>query len=552
MKIEVKLPKLGESLTEGTVLKWWKKIGEPVKKDETLLEISTDKVDSEIPSPADGTLAEILAEENETVEVDAVLGRIETEAGAALQEKEPDIPSAQEKVKAPGSQKSVEEESIKQRSISMGKLVDVKMPQLGESLTEGTVLKWWKKAGESVKKDETLLEVSTDKVDSEIPSPVNGVVSEIVAQENETVEVDQVLARIETAEGAETKPAPEKRAAPDPSKPGETATAGVEQQPPKRIARKRGGRFYSPLVRNIARKEGISMEELEQISGSGTGGRVTKKDILNYLELGKPEREKEAEKKAPTVALEEAAAAPTSEPAYEKDRVNIVDMDPVRKRIAVHMRKSLDTSAHVYSVSECDMSRIMNLMHRMRPSFQHHEGFKLTITPFILHSVTKTLRDFPRVNSSLEGQRIIEKKDINLGIAVAAEKGLIVPVLKNAEDKSFGGLAREAHDLIRKTRENKLTVEDVQGSTFSITNYGIFGNIIGLPIINQPNVAILGIGAVKKRPVVIESADGDSIGIRSMAYISMSYDHRVVDGELGGKFMQRLVNYLENMSEEQL
>ncbi|UCF64157.1 MAG: 2-oxo acid dehydrogenase subunit E2, partial [bacterium] len=291
-------------------------------------------------------------------------------------------------------------------------------------------------------------------------------------------------------------------------------------------AQGKSNRFYSPLVRNIARKENISLQELENIPGSGHGNRVTKKDILNYLKAGRVQ---------------------PVQPVSRGERITIIPMDNVRKKIAEHMRLSLDTSAHVYSVSECDVTGIMNILQNRRMEFQNQEGFKLTVTPFFLHAVVKSLIDFPRVNASLEGDKIIEKKDINMGIAVAAPRGLIVPVIKNAEEKSFTGLARSVNDLVNRARENKLTYQDIEGSTFSVTNYGIFGNIIGLPIINQPNVAILGIGAITKRPVVIESPEGDSIGIRAMVYISMSYDHRLVDGELGGRFMQRLVEYLQNI-----
>jgi 2-oxoglutarate dehydrogenase E2 component (dihydrolipoamide succinyltransferase) len=387
-----------------------------------------------------------------------------------------------------------------------------------------------------------LLEISTDKVDSEIPSPVDGVLKEILFKENETIEVGTVIARIET----EGRPATAatvtetdqttKKTAPKPETRIEPEREELERQVP--VEKGKGSRFYSPLVLTITRKEGISMSELESISGSGTGGRVTKKDILGYIERrGKPAGKREIPK-------------PVQAPATASgERVEIIPMDNVRKKIAEHMRHSLDTSAHVYSVSECDMTDVMNLMYAKREEFQRQEGFKLTLTPFILHTTVKALLDYPRVNASLDGENIIEKKDINLGIAVASPRGLIVPVVKNAEEKSFRGLARTVNDLVTQTRDNKLNYADIEGSTFSVTNYGIFGNIIGLPIINQPNVAIMGIGAVKKRPVVIESPAGDSIAIRSVCFISMSYDHRLVDGELGGKFMQRVVEYLENFEE---
>ncbi|MEJ2636035.1 MAG: dihydrolipoamide acetyltransferase family protein [Calditrichia bacterium] len=424
------------------------------------------------------------------------------------------------------------------------------MPKLGESLTEGTILKWWKQSGDQVKKEETLLEVSTDKVDSEIPSPVDGVLREIVSQENETVEINQVIARIESAGASAAAEEPAEKEEVSASEkmpsPGRKISA-PEAEEPEEISARSEGRFYSPLVRNIARQENVSQSELDLLAGSGAGGRVTKKDILNYLEMRKAAAK--AEPAARPAATERPGAVEgEARTTGAGQREMIIPMDAVRKRIAVHMRQSLDTSAHVYSVSECDMTRVMQIMYARRPEFERTEGFKLTVTPLVLYAVTKALLDFPRVNSSLEGNNIIEKRYINLGLAVAARRGLIVPVVKSAEEKSFRGLARSVNDLIVRTRENRLTVDDVQGATYSVTNYGIFGNIIGLPIINQPNVAILGLGAIKKRTVVIESEAGDSIAIRSMAYISMSYDHRVVDGELGGRFMQRLVEYLENFS----
>jgi pyruvate dehydrogenase E2 component (dihydrolipoamide acetyltransferase) len=540
MKIDVTMPKLGESLTEGTVLKWWKKPGESVKKDEVLLEVSTDKVDSEIPSPEDGVLVEIVAQEQETVEVGAVLARLETEKSAV----KPEPASTPEQKKS-----SVKEQAVRPKAAPEAEsrpvpptgsgIVDVVMPKMGESLTEGTILKWLKTPGERIRKDENLLEISTDKVDSEIPSPVDGVIKEILFKENETVEVGQVIARVEisqesvetdTREATAEKPPTEERK--EPAESAETPRPLFQSKEDRRT--KPDGRFYSPLVRTIARRENVSLDELESIAGTGLHNRVTKKDILGFLEQRTT---------APGTGKETASAIPRG----ERGRVETIPMDNIRKKMAEHMRRSLDTSAHVYSVSECDMTRLLNIMKERREQFLGEEGFKLTVTPFVLYGVVKALQDFPRVNSSLEGDNILEKKDINLGIAVATSRGLIVPVIKNAEEKSLTGLARATNDLVIRARDNKLTYEDIEGSTFSVTNYGIFGNIIGLPIINQPNVAILGLGAIKKRPVVIEKPEGDFIAIRSMAYISMSYDHRLVDGELGGRFMQRLVEYLEGM-----
>lgn len=430
--------------------------------------------------------------------------------------------------------------------------VDVKMPKLGESLTEGTIIKWYKKVGDPVEKDETLLEVSTDKVDSEIPSPVSGTLVEILAQENETVEVESIIARIETegeiAPGEEGQPEPkEARPEAEPAKekavqppPPPSAEPAKEESVAIAPERRRKGRFYSPLVLNIARQEDISMEELEQIPGTGLNGRVTKKDLLKYL------KDRKTQKAAISTP---APSVPAFAPGEE---VKVVPMDSVLKSMAKHMRLSLDTSAHVYSVSECDMTRVMQMMQEKRPGFLEQEGFKLTVTPFILYAVVKALQDFPRMNASVEGDNMILHRHINLGVAVASPRGLIVPVIKQAEGLNLRGIARALNDLVTRAHTNKLKLSDIEGSTFSVTNYGVFGNIFGLPIINQPNVGILGIGAIKKRPVVIESELGDTIAIRSMAYLSLSFDHRIVDGELGGRFLERVVEILETFSPQEI
>ena len=427
--------------------------------------------------------------------------------------------------------------------------VDIVMPKLGESIMEGTILQWKKKVGDYVKKDETLLEISTDKVDSEIPSPYEGVLVEILAKENETVPVGAVIARIETkSEVAAPKPS-KGESTPSKEAPMETKQLDREETRTATYAKKKetGGRFYSPLVLNIARKEGISMEELDSIPGTGRGGRVTKKDILRYIEQKKQVTETKVitpEKVAPT-------PAPSPAPVGRED-IEVIPMDPIRKKIAKHMRESLDTSAHVYSVAECDMTRVRQILEKKRAQFEREEGFKLTYNPFILWAVTKALRDYPRMNSSIEGENIIQRKYIHLGMAVATERGLIVPVIKHADSLSFRGLARAAYDLAVRTRQRQLKIEDVEGATFSVTNPGVFGNIFGLPIINQPNVGILGVGAIKKRPVVVETEWGDTIAIRSMVYLSLSFDHRLIDGDIGGKFLQQVVHYLENFPEEEV
>ena len=429
-------------------------------------------------------------------------------------------------------------------------LVDVVMPQMGESIAEGTITKWHKKIGDKIEKDETLLEISTDKVDSEIPSPAAGIVSELLFPENQTVNVHTVIARIQTDASAASAPpsvqAPSK--VETPAEAGRSAASTYSEPPLQADAKSElvesvptSDKFYSPLVLNIARTENVSMNELERIAGTGANGRVTKNDILNYVQSKKGTSQQTYQQRSMPVYQ-----APVSKPTVPSGAVEIIKMDTMRKAIADHMVRSVHTSAHVSSVTEADVSKIVAYRERHKTNFQQREGFKLTITPFFVEAIVKALKDYPWLNSSVEGDNIIVRKDINIGVAVALENGLIVPVVKRAESKNLVGLARAVNDLSNRARMKKLTPDEVQGGTFTITNPGIFGNLYGAPIINQPQVAILGVGAIKKRPVVID----DAIAIRSMVYISMSYDHRIIDGALGGMFLQRVVEYLENFSAE--
>jgi len=438
--------------------------------------------------------------------------------------------------------------------------VEMVMPQMGESLAEGTIVKWLKKEGEKVEKDETILEISTDKVDSEIPSPTAGVLEKILVPEGQTVNVGTVIAVLETEEsevgtGAPGPPAESRAEAEvaasvaEPSSErvrpvGETTAAAATpayeaaQVAVGEIPRtsRDGKRFFSPLVRNIAKVEGITLEELESIRGSGLRGRVTKRDVLAYL---RQRKERPRVEVAPPPGPAPALAV---EPTYADDRVEVIPMDHIRKAIAEHMVRSVHTSPHVYSVSEADMTAVARYRDKHKDAFQRREGFKLTFTPFIVDAVVKAIRDYPLINSSLEGDKILRKKYINIGVAVALEHGLIVPVVKNADEKNLVGLARAIYDLATRARTKKLKPEEVQDGTFSVTNPGIFGNLYGFPIINQPQVAILGVGAIQKRPVVIN----DAIAIRDMVYLSLSYDHRIIDGAYGGLFLERVKYYLEN------
>ncbi len=452
--------------------------------------------------------------------------------------------------------------------------VDMIMPKMGESITEGTILRWLKKEGDRVERDEVILEISTDKVDSEIPSPTSGVLKKILAQEGDTVEVGSVIAEIETEEAGveggngkdetapaavaepepaapEPEPQPAAPAAPPPPAPEqpEPAPAAAPAVEAPAAAPPGEKRFYSPLVRSIAAKEGVSEEELARIPGTGMGGRVTKHDILQYIENRKkaPAAPPPPPRPEPAPAAARPAAPPVA-PAAAGDRVEIIEMDHMRKAIAEHMVKSVHTSPHVYSFSEADVTHLVKYRERVKDEFYRREGFKLTYTPFFMIAAAKALKDFPLVNSSVDGDRIILKKDINIGMAVALDQGLIVPVVKNADTLTLVGMARVVNDLARRAREKKLLPDEVQDGTFTITNLGSFGSLIGTPIISQPQVAILGVGIIKKRVVVVN----DAIAIRDMVYLSLGFDHRIIDGALGGMFLERVVKYLQEMDPETL
>ena len=429
--------------------------------------------------------------------------------------------------------------------------VKVVMPQMGESITEGTIIKWHKKVGDAVKKDETLLEISTDKVDSEIPSPASGIVKEILVPEQKTVPVHTVIAIIES-EGDGLRDEQEINRPPSVSTeaPVLKQTPHAEPSAHKLVheAAPADSRFYSPLVLTIAREEGISMEELARIPGTGSGGRVTKKDILAYVESRKATPSIPIAPEQPVAQISpQAAPSSVSELAkrYPPQEFEIIEMTNVMQRMAEHMVRTVHTSPHAFTVSECDVTRIVEYRNRHAEEFERREGFKLTYTPFIAEACVRAIKEFPLINSQVEGTSIIIRKSVNLGIAVASPTGLIVPVVKHADELNFLGLARAINDLAVRARTKKLLPDDVQGGSFSITNYGVFGSIIGLPLINQPQVAILGVGAFQKRPVIVN----DAIAIRTMVYLTLSFDHRVVDGELGGKFIERIVQLLEEFDE---
>lgn len=428
-------------------------------------------------------------------------------------------------------------------------IVDLVMPKMGESITEATILKWHKKPGDSVKMDETVLEIATDKVDSEVPSTGAGTITEILFKENDVVAVGTVIARISTEAGAvAAAPAP----APVAATPVVAAPAPVAA--PVSATANTGvagaNKFYSPLVLNIATQEGISMAELERIPGTGNEGRVTKKDILNYVANrgAAPAAAPAAPATSATVAPAPAPApeAPKAAPAPVSGNVEIIEMDRMRKLIADHMVRSKSTSPHVTSFTEADVTNLVRWREKNKNAFEKQYGEKITFTPIFIEAIVRCISKFPMINASVDGDRIIIKKDINIGMAAALPSGnLIVPVIKNADSKNLIGLTKDVNGLAKAARANKLKADDTQGGTFTLTNVGTFGSLMGTPIINQPQVAILAVGSIKKRPMVMETADGDVIAIRQMMYLSLSYDHRIIDGSIGASFLTAVANELE-------
>ena len=414
-------------------------------------------------------------------------------------------------------------------------VIDVVMPKMGESITEGTILEWRKKVGESIETDEILLEIGTDKVDSEIPSPISGRIITLLAELNEVVEVGKVIAQIETDEDSEK----EDVIAPSPTSENKSEEKQMQSHAEKDGSQekiysvqsfsKETGRFFTPVVKKIALKEGIDFEELNTIPGTGSNHRVTKQDVLLYVNLRRKQG-KSISTRVPEKLVDER-----------------VEMDHMRKLIAEHMRKSVESSAHVYVFSEVDMTHIVKFISENGDQFKKKEGFSLTYTPFIVSACVQALLGNQDMNSSLEGTTIIRKKHVNIGIAVALEDGLMVPVLSKCEQLDFLQLVRQLRNLVKRTREKEISPEELQGSTFTITNFGVFDVVSGTPIINQPNVGILGIGTIKKKPVVIEAEIGDTIGVRSMMMISLGFDHRLIDGSGGSMFINSVCKNLSNM-----
>ncbi|MGB1204189.1 MAG: dihydrolipoamide acetyltransferase family protein [Chitinophagales bacterium] len=429
--------------------------------------------------------------------------------------------------------------------------VELIMPKMGESIMEATILKWLKNEGDSIELEESVLEIATDKVDSEVPSPVEGTLLKILYNEGDTIEVGKAIAIIQTGndaasaddnDWAEEQPAPQQTVVEQPQK-----SAAVTNNVANTAV---SNRFYSPLVLNMARKEGISMEALEAIAGTGKNGRVTKKDMQNYIASGKKPAPQKVATPQPKAKTTPAPTPPktTATPSQKQygDNVEVIGMDRMRQLIAKHMVNSVQTSPHVTSFVEVDMTDIVNWRNGVKKAFQERTGDKITFTPIFVEAVAKAITDFPLINSSVDGTNIIVKKDINIGMAAALPSGnLIVPVIRNADYKNLVGLTKTVNDLANRARNNKLKPSEIEGGTFTLTNVGSFGSLMGTPIINQPQVAILAVGIIRKMPAVVETEYGDVIAIRQKMIMSLSYDHRIVDGALGSKFLSRVKHYLE-------
>ena len=552
MPTDVIMPQMGESIFEGTITKWLKKVGEAVEKDEPLFEISTDKVDAEIPSPVAGVLSEIKFPEGATVEINTVVAVLGEKASAAKGTTAPQKSAAKAEalksspVASPTPQTKSESEASQEtkappaaaRATSSG--IEIVMPQMGESIFEGTITKWLKKIGDAVEKDESLFEISTDKVDAEIPSPVAGVLTEIKAAEGETVQINVVVAVIGSSSAADIPSAVRSTEPKEASSFTATSGAAPAQLAPPQVVDPARRLRSSPLVRRIAKENNI---DLRLVPGSGSDGRINKEDIQSFIARGGSS--------GSGVSQAQSASSPVPKPKAEAPQpqaltADVVPLTKMRSIIAQRMVESKRTSPHVHSVYKVDMTRIARLREREKAGFEQRHGVKLTYMPFIAVAAVEALRRFPIVNASLVENQIHYHANINLGIAVALEWGLIVPTLHEAEKRDFANIAKTINDLAGRARTKKLSPDEVGGSTFTLTNPGIFGDEFGMPIINQPEAAILAIGALKKEPVVLTDAEGnDTIAIRSMQYYCLGFDHRLIDGADAGKFMSEFKRTLE-------
>lgn len=543
----VKMPALGESVTEGTVVRWLKEVGEEIAVDEPLLEVSTDKVDTEVPSPVAGVLEKILVNEDEDAEVGADLAVVGDGSGAEapsdgdnLASDQTVAPSTAEETPAGESERPAE--AAKASGAADGQ--EVTMPALGESVDSGTVVRWLKEVGDEVEADEPLLEVSTDKVDTEVPSPIAGTLQKILVQEDEEAEVGAAIAVIGSGAPSDASPAPAAPAAssdaPAPKAEESSAPAASASQTVSSSSNSQA--YVTPIVRKLAADNGI---DLASVKGSGIGGRIRKQDVQDAIDA-------KAKAEAPAPAAAPAAAAAPSKKEAPKVEVSPLrgteeKMSRLRKIVASRMVESLQTQAQLTTAVEVDMTRIAALRARAKNDFLAREGAKLTFLPFIMQAAVEALKAHPKLNAEIAGDMIKYHGVENIGMAADTERGLVVPVIKNAGDLNLAGLARQIGELGAKAKGNKLTPDDLQGATFTITNTGSGGALFDTPIVPNPQVGILGCGTIVKRPAVVKDADGnETIGIRSMMYLFLSYDHRLVDGGDAARFLSTMKKRLED------
>ncbi|MDO5029687.1 MAG: 2-oxoglutarate dehydrogenase, E2 component, dihydrolipoamide succinyltransferase [Corynebacterium sp.] len=540
---DVEMPELGESVTEGTITTWLKKVGDTVEVDEPLLEVSTDKVDTEIPSPVAGTLLEVLYDEDDTVDVGEVIARVgDADAAPAAEDATEKDEAPTEKAEEPAAEADDADETADSSDAT-----DVEMPELGESVTEGTITTWLKKVGDTVEVDEPLLEVSTDKVDTEIPSPVAGTLLEVLYDEDDTVDVGEVIARVGSGKPkaakkkeepkAEAKPEPKKEA-PKKEEPKAEAKPEPKKEAPKAQPKKSANQdvpYVTPLVRKLAEKYGV---DLTKVEGSGIGGRIRKQDVLRAAEGGQDAGSEKSGSNWSTKGVR---------PELAELRGTTKRVNRIREITAAKTLESLQTSAQLTQVHEADMTEIWDLRAAKKAEFERKHGAKLTFLPFFAKAIVEALVNHPNVNASWneETKEITYHDEVNLGIAVDTERGLLSPVIHNAQDMSLPELANAIADIADRARNNKLTPNDLSGGTFTITNIGSEGALTDTPILVPPQAAMVGTGAIKKRAVVITDDGSDAIAVRAMVYLPMTYDHRLIDGADAGRFMTTVVDRLQ-------
>jgi len=569
---DVEMPELGESVTEGTITTWLKEVGDEVEVDEPLLEVSTDKVDTEIPSPVAGTLIEILAEEDDTVEVGDVIARVgDADAAAASDDADDAEEPAEEKAEPKEEKAEPKEEKKAEPKKSSGAGTKVEMPELGESVTEGTITTWLKEVGDMVEVDEPLLEVSTDKVDTEIPSPVEGTILEILAEEDDTVEVGDVIVIIGDAEAAveednadepeeaeepaeekaEEKPEPKEEKKPEPKKEEPKAEKAEKAESKNASAKVNNGDnvpYVTPLVRKLADKHGV---DLNSVEGTGVGGRIRKQDVLAAAEGGKSEGTAAAAAKGDEKAAPKGPRANWSTKSVDPAKAELIGttqrVNRIREITAAKMVESLQTTAQLTHVQEVDVTRVAELRKKVKPAFVEKHGANITYLAFFIKATAEALVSHPNVNASYDAdaKEITYHSDVNIGIAVDTPMGLLVPVIKKAQEMNLADIAKAITDLASRARDKKLRPDDLSGATFTVTNIGSEGALLDTPVLTPPQAGILGTAAIEKRPVIVTEDGIDSIAIRQMCYLPFTYDHQLIDGADAGRFVTTIKDRIE-------